>query len=336
MAKFFKQKVHNKKKTITQIIIISVCVIGIVACLFITYYFNSRLPKDAVIKIRDSIAIEIHDDLPDKTTYFSELKNVKEENIDVIYKNVDKDKVGDYEVTIKVFRKKYKTTLKVVDTEAPVLEVKDINILTGKKYSANDFVKSCSDNSNDKCIIEFYDLATDQDGNKINYEDFSKEGSYEIQIIAKDETGNQTAPQKVKLTISKNENEKPIEKPESNTCKYGNNDYDEQKYILAINVSEKDCALNPDLEKDENILKAIKNLSNSEIQKLKNQFKTLNLNESMYLNIHQNPIPNKENTGLVGYSLEIEMANSKNEVIEKYFIKDDGTRIYSVNKYKLK
>ena len=73
--KFFNQKVSNKKKTITQIIIISICVVGIVACLLIANYFNKKLPKDAIIEMRDSVAVEVNSELPDKTVFFTKLKN---------------------------------------------------------------------------------------------------------------------------------------------------------------------------------------------------------------------------------------------------------------------
>ena len=109
--KFFRQKVYNRKKTIIQIIIIIVCVIGVVACLLIANYFNNKLPKGVVAELRDSVAIEVHSDLPEKTTFFAQLEKVSDDDITINYDGVDKDKVGDYQIEIKVFKKKFKVTI---------------------------------------------------------------------------------------------------------------------------------------------------------------------------------------------------------------------------------
>ena len=328
--KFFNQKVSNKKKTITQIIIISICVVGIVACLLIANYFNKKLPKDAVIEMRDSVAVEVNSELPDKTVFFTKLEKIDEENISINFDNVDLKKVGDYELEVKVYRKKYKTVLKVVDTISPVLEVKNVNINEGDAYSANDFVSSCTDNSNEDCIIEFYNLATTQEGEAINYASYSENGTYPIQIIAKDATGNQTAPTSAILIIGDGEEEISQTK-----CKFGTDEYNTDENVLAVSVSENGCAIDPALYNNENVLQAIKNLTNVETEKIKNEFKKLNIPGAMYLNFNQIPISNSDGEGFVGYGLEVTMNDENNEVIEQYHVKVDGTRSYTVNKYNL-
>lgn len=328
--KFFRQKVHNKKRTITQIIIISVCIIGIISCLSLTYYFSHKLPKGAVVKLRDTVTVEINEKMPEKTTFFSELEKINEKDITIDYKKVNNKKVGSYEVIIKINRQKYKTTLKVVDSYSPELVVKNISIKEGDTYKASDFVESCTDNSNEKCKVEFYTLALDQDGNKINYASFKEKGTYEIQIIAKDSSNNQTSPLTAYLSIGEDNSEvKPTK------CKYGSEDYDASKYNLAVRVSENGCAINPELEKDETILKVINDLSNAETKKIQNDFKKLNIQDDINLQLKRNPIPNTETKGLIGYSLEVILSNSKNEILEQYFVKSDGTRTYTINKYNL-
>lgn len=349
--KFFTQKVHNRRKTITQIIIIIICVIGIAGCFVAAHYFNNRLPKGAVAKIRDSVAIEVHGDLPEKTTFFSELENINEKDITVDYTGVNPDKVGDYNIQIKIYKKKYQVILKVVDTFSPELTVKNFSILETETYSAEDFVENCTDNSDQKCIVEFYDLATDQDGNKIDYSAYKAVGSYKVQIIAKDDSGNQTAPTEATLIINKdpngngnsntqNPNTDTPQQPSTNqTCKYGNADYDTDKYILANIVAENNCAVDLNLYQDEALMKGVNEIMENETKKIMNEFKKLSVNNDVTVNRKKQPVLNTTGKGVVGYSLEIEIyenINDKYELVESYFLKLDGSRVFNVNKYNLK
>ncbi len=329
--KFFRQKVHNKKRTITQVIIISVCVIGIISCLLLVHYYNSKLPEGAVATIRDSVTVEVNSKLPNKTAFFSELKNVDAKNISVDYKKIDIKQTGEYEIKLKVFKKKYKSTLKIVDTISPELTVKDVTIAKGTKYRAEDFVASCSDNSKIECHVEFYQLATTQDGGKIDYAKFEEEGTYTVQIIATDDFGNKTAPMEATLVIGEgSEMPKPVK------CNFGNTDYDNEKYILAVSVGENNCAIDPDLYNNETILAAINTFTNDELAKIKNEFNKLNIRGTVNVYPNQIPIPNKTGEGLVGYALEMVLKNGDGTELEHYFVRSDGSRVYSVNKYNLK
>ena len=316
----------------------SVCVIGIVACFFIAHYFNTKLPEGAVAELRDSVAIEVHGDLPEKATFFSQLENVDDKDITINYEGVDKDKIGDYPITIKVYKKKYKVTLRIVDTTIPELTVKNIAILEGAEYKASDFVESCTDNSNEDCQITFYDLALDQDGQKIDYANYKEVGTYPIQIIASDSSKNQTTPVTVYLTISQDENQKPVENPEPTSCKYGNDTYDSNKYIMAAKVSENGCALDLNLYQDENFVKIINNVADNEVKRLKNEFQKLEVKSESITSVNQleKTILNTTGKGIVGYSLQIQVINSDNEIVEDYFLKLDGSRVFTVNKYNLK
>ena len=247
MAKFFNQKVkkgrsktksnNNKVLLISIIAVVAVIIIGILISVF---FRNSH--DDAIIKIRDVIAIEVNNENVDKNLFFEQLENVKEKDIKITYKNVDFSEVGTYDVVIKIYGKKYNSKIQIVDTEVPELVIKDVKINIGESYKANDFVKSCQDNSNKDCIIDFYDLSLDQKGEKIDYRNYTKEGSYEILIVASDASGNKTSPMKATLTIGNDTVVKPI------TCKYGNAEYDTTN-ILAVNVTKEGCALDLNLYK---------------------------------------------------------------------------------------
>ena len=169
MAKFFNQKVkkgrsktksnNNKVLLISIIAVVAVIIIGVLISVF---FRNNH--DDAIVKIRDVIAIEVNNENVDKNLFFEQLENVKEKDIKINYDKVVFDKVGTYDVTITIYNKKYYSKIEIIDTESPVLETKSHKINVGQSYKASDFVESCKDNSGKDCIIEFYDGALNQNG----------------------------------------------------------------------------------------------------------------------------------------------------------------------------
>lgn len=68
------------------------------------------------------------------------------------------------------------------DTTAPVLDVGWVYINEGQSYTADRFVKSCTDDSKEKCNISF----TSEDMGK-----YTKADTYDVEISAKDSSGNE-------------------------------------------------------------------------------------------------------------------------------------------------
>ncbi len=331
MAKFFNQKVKKKKANITPIIVIgSIVAILLIIAILILISVKGNKHGDATITLRDDAAIEVNNENIDKTLFFEEIKNVKESDIKVDYSKVNFNEIGTYEVTITIYKKKYKTTLKVVDTESPVLTVKDVSISFGQSYSAKDFVESCKDNSNKECNVEFYDSSVNQNGEKIDYSIYTSEGTYPIQIIASDESGNKTSPMDATLNIGKGSTSQT-------KCQYGNNEYDTANNIMAIDVTNNGCALDLNLYQSEEILAPVNNLIKTETEKIKKEFSKVKLEaKSIYINSNIGAIINNSGNGVVGYSVRITISiynNDANEVIEDYYLNTNGTRNYLVNKY---
>lgn len=336
--KFFNQKVKgSSNKSRIAYIIVGVCILVIfIAVILVVVFSNSSGNDDAVIKIRDVVTVEINSEVPDKTLFFAELQGVSEDDIDVSFADADLTKVGEYSIEIKVYGEKYNSKLAVVDTEAPNMNAKNYRIPVGGTYKATDFVDSCTDNSGEECIIEFYELGMNQSGEKIDYGSYKGEGTYSIQIVAKDASGNTTSPITVSLTIGEGGN---ITTP--TTCNFGGSDYDSTKYILGVNVSQNGCALDLNLYQNEATTKPAYDLAEQDTEKLQKEISKLNINQNLkkHLNRLITPVLNNAGTGIVGYTIHQELSityeDGTTEVVASYYINTDGTRTYSINTYNL-
>lgn len=335
MAKFFNQKVKKGRKSKTSntsktviFAVIGVIIVIFVGVLLTVYAKNNH--KDVTVKLREKIAVEINDTNVNQDLFFEKLENVKEKDIKINYDKVVFDKVGTYDVTITIYNKKYYSKIEIIDTESPVLETKSHKINVGQSYKASDFVESCKDNSSKDCIIEFYDGALNQNGEKIDYRNFTKEGHYDLEIVASDEAGNKTSPQKATLIIGKNDTIKPI------TCNYGNGEYDETN-ILAVNVTNSGCAIDLNLYDSEDLLAPVNKIKEEEKEKLKKEFSKINLGvKNIYINTDITTVLNTAGKGVVGYTLKVTVSiknNNKEEIIEEYYVNLNGGREYTINKY---
>lgn len=337
-GKFFNQRVKgSSNNNMKAYMIVGGCIliIFIVVIIIVSVGGDDNSP-DAVIEVQDSISVEINGDLPDNTDFFSELQNVKEDDIDVDYSGVDMSKLGSYDVTITVNNHEYTSTLNVIDETAPELTTKDLTINIGQTYNAEDFVDTCTDNSGEECVIEFYENGRDQDGNLIEYGSYLAEGTYQIQIIASDSSENATQPQTATLIIGEGGGT-----VDPSTCRYGGSEYDSNTYILGVNVTNNGCALDLNLYHEESTQQAAKDLAETDTEKLQKEIYNLNIDKNIIKNLTQriNPVLNTTGTGLVGYTVEmiltLEYTDGTTEVVERYFLDQNGKRTYSINKYNL-
>lgn len=335
-GKFFNQKVKgSSNKSMVAYIIVGACVLLVFICVILVVVLSNRDP-DAVVEIRDVVTVEINSEIPDKTLFFSELQNVAEDDIEVSFAEADLTEVGEYPIEINLYGETYESTLAVVDTQAPELIAKNHSIDVGDAYSADDFVESCSDNSGKECDISFYTLGMDQDGINIDYGSFTEEGTYTVQIIASDGSGNTTTATSATLTIG--EASGPVV---PTTCTYGNSEYDSNAYILGVNVTQNGCALDLNLYQDENVTAPAYELAEADTERLKNEINKLNTNEDLERVVNRliTPVLNTAGTGVVGYTVHMELilrsSDGSEEVVASYYINTDGDRVYSINTYNL-
>lgn len=213
----------KNKKLISIISLVGGIIIGIILGIIITNIIDKpseskelEQNKETVEKVeyKESITISLEDDLPSIKDYLV-VGEVQAD--DIVYKNdndeevdLTKNVIGTYSVYI---NNEKISTLIILDEVKPELELKELTIEESKKYVISDFVVSCSDNSNEECLLSFKDDEMSS---------YNKAGTYGIVILAKDSSDNVTL-KSTKLIINKKKevnNNKPSNSGSQNT---GNN-----------------------------------------------------------------------------------------------------------------
>lgn len=356
--KFFFDKKHKKKNKYTVPIVIVATIIIVAAistAIFVTLYNKNKNKKpnnETIIPkvvLNKEVEAEVYTEIPEINKYFKKLENIQINDFEIIYPedleividetecDYEEDEsckkrivttVGEYKITLqsKKLEKENTVTLKVVDTTSPVLTLKDVTITEGKTYKIEDFIDSCKDNSKLSCTYEYANI--DEKGNEIDYSAYTKPGTYDIRIIAKDEFDNYSGILSTTLKINKKK---------TNTCKYGNLNYS-NSYIIAVKVDNKECAISGDEANDLSNKAAIKfnKVLAKEIQDayLEKELTSRNLEGKININITYGVVPNKANTGIVGYYLSAEATQTVNGItttIARYYINEDGNRVWKIN-----
>jgi len=116
-------------------------------------------------------------------------------------------------------------------------------------------------------------------------------------------------------------------KPTTNTCKFGNTDYN-KNYIMSVKLTNTNCAINPNLTPNETI--SSKDYSKL-ISDLGNMGFNLN-NDNFHYKLIPYKIKNTAGTGLVGYQLTVEITVRDTKFMSaSYIIKSDGSRKFLTN-----
>ncbi len=337
--KFFYDKVHNTKKTIIHLIIIGVCIIGIIICFIITSNFQAENKNKGEVSLKNEVTIEVNEEYTNEI-FFSKIENFDIDTINVHYPDgFDASFPGEYTVIITIDGKDYETKLIVVDTIKPTLVLKELTIKENETYNAQDFVDSCTDNSGKECVIEFYSDGTDEEGNLVDYSVYKEEGIYPIKISASDNSDNQNILETI-LIIQKESQTKPDENPEPlppTVCKYGNNDYDKENYLLALDVTSGGCAISLDLY---NQNEEIKKIMETETTRIVKDVQKLNITGTLYLDRRISAITNLTATGIVGYELRMvytfdDGKGGEQKTIAEYKLDANGKRVFLSNDYNL-
>lgn len=180
----------KKKKILIITTIIVIVLLGITLFIFlekkdIKEKESSNIQtNEEKINIKENVEVEINSEVLNIKDFF-ENSNFSDEEINY-FENDKKikfdtkyNKIGSFKVVIKINDKNYETTLNVVDKLAPTLKLKELTITLGDKFEINSFVESCTDNSEEDCILSYKE-------NK----KYTKVGTYDVTIIAKDKSDN--------------------------------------------------------------------------------------------------------------------------------------------------
>lgn len=344
--KFFYNRVYNTKRNITNAIIIGACIIGVIICFIVVSSFDgeNHSTNNGNLSIKNEVTVEVNQEF-ENDVFFSKIENVDVNDIKVNYSlDYDISKIGRYNVTLEIGGKEYSSVLNVVDTMKPELLLEDVEIKKDEKYSADDFVTSCSDNSKSDCVIYFSENGIDEEGNSIDYSNYTEIGKYQIKITAEDEAGNQIT-KDATLTIKENEetgggfegNENPGE-DEPIVCKYGDNSYDTENYLLAIDITANDCAISLDLYRDESMTIEINKLMDTETTRIRKDVEALNLTGTLALNRKVTAVINNSGSGIVGYELKMSVTithDGETKTVTEYKVDNEGKRVFIENPHNL-
>lgn len=180
------------KKSVRIILIGGICLIIVLIPIILynklnkNYQNNQEIKEERLneeLKIKEDITLEVNSPLLSINDLFSK-------DIEVTYEikyyldneeinPTSYDKIGVYEVKVLINDETYQTKITVEDTIKPVLKLKEVSINEGESYKIDDFIDNCTDNSGETCLYEYKNFAT-----------YSKEGTYDITIIAKDSSSN--------------------------------------------------------------------------------------------------------------------------------------------------
>lgn len=182
-------KKMKKKMNKNTLVIIIALIIVIVACGGYWVY-NNILNKPVIINLRN-LTIELGEKVPTEITKYVDKMEGKSSDYSLNLSSVIEDEVGVYNYTI-TYKKQSKTgTITIEDTTSPVLTLKDVTLKVGEQVKIEDFIESCEDESN--CSYEFEE--------EIDENMTKNTGTYDLRIIAKDESGNETT-KVAKLIVS--------------------------------------------------------------------------------------------------------------------------------------
>ena len=217
----------KKKKILTITIITVIVLLGITLFIFlekkdIKEKESSNIQtKEEKINIKENVEVEINSEVLNIKVFFENsnfsdgeinyFENDKKIKFDTKY-----NKIGSFKVVIKINDKNYETTLNVVDTLAPTLKLKELTITLDDKFEINSFVESCTDNSKEDCILSYKE-------NK----KYTKVGTYDVTIIAKDKSDN-VAEETTKLIIKNKKNTNETQTKNDNKT---NNNSNKVKFV---------------------------------------------------------------------------------------------------------
>lgn len=152
--------------------------IGIIAMIVVVICGAFFLLNKPVLSFSKDNTIEINS-IVDYSVFVKDMDDNELHNIVIDSSQVKVDKLGEYDVIYKYQEKEIKFKVKVVDSEKPVVKTKNKTIVLNSNLEAKDLIEEIKD-------------ATKTTASFAKKYKFDVEGEKELEIVVKDEGGNET------------------------------------------------------------------------------------------------------------------------------------------------
>ena len=187
---FYFEEANPKKTKITVIIILVVFCLIFLTLLYYRNLYTLNVKKEVVFEVGSQISYDVEEyvtnKVVDKNDYTLLFAGVTM-NDDIL------NKVGTYTYKVKYKNITKSGKIKVIDTVAPKVEVKDLTVGLNENFDIAEFLTLCNDYST-PCNVE-YENKSDKNANK-------KVGNYTFNIVISDSQGNKVK-KEVNLIVKK-------------------------------------------------------------------------------------------------------------------------------------
>ena len=137
------------KKRVILIVVLLLAILGI-------GYVYTSIP---MIELEKNAEVEINSTI-DPYDYITKYRKCEKEDVSIDSSQVDLTKIGEYTITYTVKDEIYDLPVKIVDTTAPIVEVKDKEIFEGDHIKVEDLVSKVEDATEAKVNFkEDYDFS---------------------------------------------------------------------------------------------------------------------------------------------------------------------------------
>ncbi len=162
----------------------------IILSIGILFFIFQALTSSHIVLVSKTQEVEINSQV-DYKEFVKEVKDGKISDIKINSKNVKIGELGEYTVIFQYQDEKAEMKLKVVDTKAPRVQLKNLTIAQNQNIKAEDLVKKIVDETKTKVSFA-------------NHYDFSTVGQLQVQVVVQDEAGNRTT-EKATIEVVKDE-----------------------------------------------------------------------------------------------------------------------------------
>lgn len=212
----------KKKRILLLVMVIFMCCVGAGLLYYISLPMVQLTSQEATIEINQTL---------DASQYIQATHRCDKKDVLIDTSQVKTNKLGTYQIIYKVKDKKYTIDLKVVDTQPPVIQTKDVEKYLDEKVIVEDVIKEIQDDTQTKSYW------------KEDY-DFTKEGLHEVTVVVEDESGN-CSEKSAKVNLIKDE-EKPTLSGIKDMTVYKNNKVNYLKGVTAKDNRDTDPTIQVD------------------------------------------------------------------------------------------